>query len=50
MQVSYTILTKENRLYFMQCESCGSHRSVTAIKAGFKAQTEKRAVARRAAA
>lgn len=37
-----TILVKENRLFFMQCESCGSSRSVTAIKSGFKAQTEKR--------
>lgn len=37
-----TILKKENRLSFMICESCGSTRSVTAIKTGFKAQTEKR--------
>ncbi|KAG0167514.1 hypothetical protein DFQ28_004180 [Apophysomyces sp. BC1034] len=35
-----TILTKDNRLYFVQCESCGSTRSVTAIKTGFKAQTK----------
>lgn len=41
-----TILTKENRLFFMQCESCGSSRSVTAIKSGFKAQTERRAAQR----
>ncbi|CAG8567154.1 4782_t:CDS:2, partial [Ambispora leptoticha] len=27
-----TILTKENRIFFMQCESCGSTRSVSAIK------------------
>lgn len=41
-----TILVKENRLFFMQCESCGSSRSVTAIKSGFKAQTEKRSAQR----
>ncbi|CAG8582238.1 6131_t:CDS:2 [Dentiscutata erythropus] len=44
-----TILTKENRIFFQQCESCGSTRSVSAIKTGFKAQTEKRAAQRRAA-
>nr|CAG8455792.1 487_t:CDS:2 [Entrophospora candida] len=43
-----TILTKENRIFFQQCESCGSTRSVSAIKTGFKAQTEKRAAQRRA--
>jgi len=37
-----TILTKENRLYFMTCESCGSKRSVSAIKTGFQAQIGKR--------
>jgi len=37
-----TILTKENRIFFQQCESCGSTRSVSAIKSGFKAQIEKR--------
>ncbi|CAE6450243.1 unnamed protein product [Rhizoctonia solani] len=37
-----TILTKENRIYFMSCESCGSRRSVSAIKAGFQAQVGKR--------
>ncbi|OLY81262.1 putative eukaryotic translation initiation factor 2 subunit beta [Smittium mucronatum] len=45
-----TILTKENRLYFVQCESCGSIRSVAPIKTGFQAQTVKRSVARRAVA
>ncbi|RUS21050.1 domain found in IF2B/IF5-domain-containing protein [Endogone sp. FLAS-F59071] len=45
-----TILTKDQRLYFVQCESCGSTRSVSAIKIGFKAQTEKRAAQRRAQA
>ena len=41
-----TILVKENRIFFMQCESCGSTRSVAAIKSGFKAQTERRAAQR----
>ena len=41
-----TILVKENRLFFMQCESCGSSRSVAAIKSGFKAQTERRSAQR----
>ncbi|RUP52005.1 hypothetical protein BC936DRAFT_143707 [Jimgerdemannia flammicorona] len=45
-----SILTKDQRLYFVQCESCGSTRSVSAIKTGFKAQTEKRAAQRRAQA
>ncbi|KAI9320984.1 domain found in IF2B/IF5-domain-containing protein [Dichotomocladium elegans] len=35
-----TILSKDNRLYFMQCESCGSTRSVSAIKTGFKATSK----------
>ncbi|TXT06140.1 hypothetical protein VHUM_03613 [Vanrija humicola] len=37
-----TLLGKENRLYFLTCESCGSRRSVSAIKAGFLAQVGKR--------
>ncbi|KAJ3175481.1 hypothetical protein HDU87_006144 [Geranomyces variabilis] len=36
---SETILTKENRLFFLQCESCGSTRTVSAIKTGFQAVT-----------
>ncbi|KAI0164367.1 domain found in IF2B/IF5-domain-containing protein [Hypoxylon sp. FL1284] len=32
----------ENRLYFITCKSCGSRRSVTAIKTGFSAQVGKR--------
>ena len=32
----------ENRLYFLTCNSCGSRRSVTAIKTGFSAQVGKR--------
>lgn len=41
-----TMLTKENRLYFLKCESCGSSRSVAAIKSGFQAQTGRRAAQR----
>lgn len=41
-----TVLKRENRLFFQQCESCGSTRSVSAIKSGFKAQTEKRSAQR----
>ncbi|KAH9848101.1 eukaryotic translation initiation factor 2 beta [Lenzites betulinus] len=37
-----TILTKENRIFFMACESCGSRRSVNAIKTGFQAQVGRR--------
>ncbi|KAF7363407.1 Translation initiation factor [Mycena sanguinolenta] len=37
-----TLLTKENRIFFMACESCGSRRSVNAIKSGFVAQVGKR--------
>ncbi|KAH6579751.1 hypothetical protein BASA60_003133 [Batrachochytrium salamandrivorans] len=44
-----TVLTKENRLFFLQCESCGSSRSVSAIKTGFVAQTTKRSAQRAAA-
>ncbi|KAI9826669.1 MAG: hypothetical protein M1819_007303 [Sarea resinae] len=32
----------ENRLYFITCNSCGSRRSVTAIKTGYTAQIGKR--------
>ncbi|RXW20855.1 hypothetical protein EST38_g4997 [Candolleomyces aberdarensis] len=37
-----TLLTKENRIFFVACESCGSRRSVNAIKSGFQAQVGKR--------
>ncbi|KAI0767635.1 eukaryotic translation initiation factor 2 beta [Fomes fomentarius] len=37
-----TILSKENRIFFMSCESCGSRRSVNTIKTGFQAQVGKR--------
>jgi translation initiation factor 2 subunit 2 len=39
-----TILGKENRVWFIACESCGSKRSVSAIKTGFQAQTTVRFV------
>jgi translation initiation factor 2 subunit 2 len=32
-----TRLTKENRLYFLDCNSCGSRRSVSSIKTGYQA-------------
>jgi len=37
-----TVMQKENRLYFLCCEACGSRRSVAAIKKGFEAQIGKR--------
>jgi len=37
-----TYLKKENRLYFLCCQTCGSTRSVAAIKKGFEAQVGKR--------
>jgi len=37
-----TILKKEERLYFIQCKSCGSARSVAPIQPGFVAQVGKR--------
>ncbi|KAG2134773.1 eukaryotic translation initiation factor 2 beta [Suillus clintonianus] len=37
-----TLLTKENRIFFMSCESCGSRRSVNTIKSGFQAQVGRR--------
>lgn len=37
-----TLLSKENRIFFMSCESCGSRRSVNTIKTGFQAQVGKR--------
>ncbi|KAF6735494.1 Eukaryotic translation initiation factor 2 subunit 2 [Oryzias melastigma] len=38
-----TILQKDTRLYFLQCETCHSRCSVASIKAGFQAVTSKRA-------
>jgi len=37
-----TLLKKENRLYFIKCQACGSTRSVATIKQGFVAQVDKR--------
>ncbi|KAL2931481.1 Eukaryotic translation initiation factor 2 subunit beta [Bienertia sinuspersici] len=39
---SDTILSKENRLFFLRCEQCGSGRSVAQIKAGFVARVGRR--------
>lgn len=41
-----TILQKETRLFFLQCESCCSKCSVASIKSGFQAFTGKRAAVR----
>ncbi|KAH9409751.1 eukaryotic translation initiation factor 2 [Tyrophagus putrescentiae] len=41
-----TILQKETRLFFLQCETCGSRRSVANIKSGFQAVTGRRAAIR----
>jgi len=38
-----TILQKDNRLFFLQCETCHSRCSVASIKSGFQAVTMKRA-------
>ncbi|XP_071720621.1 eukaryotic translation initiation factor 2 subunit beta-like [Rutidosis leptorrhynchoides] len=37
-----TVLTKENRLFFLRCEKCGCVRSVAPIKAGFVARVGRR--------
>lgn len=37
-----TILSRENRLYFLTCETCGARQSVTSIKAGFSAVVGRR--------
>lgn len=41
-----TLLQKDTRLFFLQCETCGSRRSVASIKSGFQAVTVKRAAMR----
>jgi translation initiation factor 2 subunit 2 len=41
-----TILQKDTRLFFLQCESCSSRCSVASIKSGFQAVTGKRAAIR----
>uniref|UniRef100_A0A7C9A1J5 Eukaryotic translation initiation factor 2 subunit beta n=2 Tax=Opuntia streptacantha TaxID=393608 RepID=A0A7C9A1J5_OPUST len=37
-----TVLSKENRVVFLQCEMCGSERSVAPIKAGYIARVDRR--------
>jgi len=44
-----TILTKEDRLFYLTCESCNARCTVAAIKSGFVAFTGKRSAVRRAA-
>jgi len=44
-----TQMQKDGRLFFLQCETCGSRCSVAAIKTGFQAVTTKRAAIRAAA-
>lgn len=46
---SDTELTKDTRLFFLECKTCASRCSVTAIKSGFTAMVGKRAALRRAA-
>lgn len=41
-----TILQKDTRLHFLQCETCGSRCSVASIKSGFQAVTGRRAALR----
>jgi len=41
-----TMLQRDTRLYFLQCETCGSRCSVATIKSGFQAMTSKRAAIR----
>lgn len=43
-----TVLEKDTRIYFLQCETCGSRCSVATIKSGFQAVTTKRAQTRAA--
>jgi len=41
-----TLLERETRLFFLQCQHCGSRSSVASIKSGFQAVTGKRAALR----
>ncbi|KAK3086327.1 hypothetical protein FSP39_016913 [Pinctada imbricata] len=41
-----TLLQKDTRIFFLQCETCGSRCSVASIKSGFQAVTGKRAALR----
>eukprot|EP00039_Didymoeca_costata_P018365 m.333170 g.333170 ORF g.333170 m.333170 type:complete len:306 (+) comp17086_c0_seq1:137-1054(+) len=43
-----TILSRENRLFFMTCETCGARQSVSSIKAGFSAVVGRRSKIRAA--
>ncbi|KAJ2788411.1 translation initiation factor eIF-2 beta subunit, partial [Coemansia helicoidea] len=45
-----TTLTRDKSLSFIKCESCGSSRTVAAIKTGFQAATRDRRRAERDAA
>ena len=47
---SHTELTKDTRLFFLECKTCGSRCSVSAIKSGFTAMVGKRAAVRAAEA
>ena len=38
----YVVLTRAQRLLFITCSTCGSHRTVQTIQTGFKAQVAKR--------
>lgn len=41
-----TNMVKEERLYFLKCETCGATCTVSSIKSGFQAQVGRRAAAR----
>uniref|UniRef100_A0A5S6QMN6 Eukaryotic translation initiation factor 2 subunit 2 n=1 Tax=Trichuris muris TaxID=70415 RepID=A0A5S6QMN6_TRIMR len=43
-----TVLDKDTRLFFLQCQTCGSRCSVATIKSGFQAVTTRRAQTRAA--
>ena len=39
-------MVKEERLFFLKCETCGATCTVASIKSGFQAQVGRRAAAR----
>jgi len=39
-----TLLTKDNRIFFVTCETCGSKQSVSSIKVGYQATTKRKKV------
>jgi len=39
-----TLLTKDNRIFFVTCETCGLKRSVSSIKVGYQATTKRKKV------